>query len=163
MEKKIYANGNFVGVQFSELTEEEKINKRISEINFELKHVRNIYKKYTDEQLELRHIIKSEPIGFFKANKIRKQIMQHRFILNGIRTYITVLKGEKSKLSKSHPKNMKPKELTDEEKALKKENKAKGYEIAKTKREFFNNSLKEIHQGTTSTDKNNSEYKPEVI
>lgn len=108
MEKRVYVDGNFVGVQFSELTEEEKIGKRISEIVFELKHVNNIYNKFREEQVELRRILKSEKLGYFKAKKIKKEIMQHRYILNGIQTYVKLLNGEREKLERLHPNRMKP-------------------------------------------------------
>lgn len=121
MEKRIYANGNFVGVQFSELTEEEKIGKRISEIVFELKHVNNIYNKFMEEQLELRRMIKSEKLGYFKAKKVKKEIMQHRYILNGIQTYVKLLNGEREKLERLHPNRMKP-TRTKQEKLLHKQN-----------------------------------------
>lgn len=121
MEKKIYVNGNFVGVQCSELTEEEKIGKRISEIVFELKHVNNIYDKFREEQVELRRILKSEKLGYFKAKKVKKEIMQHRYILNGIQTYVKLLNGEREKLERLHPNRMKP-TRTKQEKLLHKQN-----------------------------------------
>lgn len=121
MEKKIYVNGNFVGVQYSELTEEEKIGKRISEIVFELKHVNNIYDKFREEQVELRRIIKSEKLGYFKAKKVKKEIMQHRYILNGIQTYVKLLNGEREKLERLHPNRMKP-QRTKMDKLLNKQN-----------------------------------------
>jgi len=121
MEKRIYANGNFVGVQCSELTEEEKIGKRISEIVFELKHVNNIYNKFREEQIELRHLIKSEKLGYFKAKKVKKEIMQHRYILNGIKNYIKLLNDERKKLDRLHPNRMKP-TRTKKEKLLYKQN-----------------------------------------
>jgi hypothetical protein len=121
MEKRIYANGNFVGVQFSELTEEEKIGKRISEIVFELKHVNNIYNKFMEEQLELRRMVKSGNLGYFKAQKVKKEIMQHRYILNGIQTYVKLLNGEREKLERLHPNRMEP-TRTKKEKLLYKQN-----------------------------------------
>ena len=117
MEKRIYANGNFVGVQCSEMTEDEKIGKRISEIVFELKHVNNIYDKFREEQVELRRILKSEKLGYFKAKKVKKEIMQHRYILNGIQTYVKLLNCEREKLERMHPNRMKPKR-TKKEKLL---------------------------------------------
>ena len=121
MEKRIYANGNFVGVQCSELTEEEKIGKRISEIVFELKHVNNIYNKFMEEQLELRRMVKSGNLGYFKAQKVKKEIMQHRYILNGIQTYVKLLNGEREKLERLHPNRMEP-TRTKKEKLLYKQN-----------------------------------------
>ena len=121
MEKRIYSNGNFVGVQCSELTEEEKIGKRISEIVFELKHVNNIYNKFREEQIELRNMIKSEKLGYFKAKKVKKEIMQHRYILNGIQAYVKSLNGERERLERLHPNRMKPKR-TKQEKLLYKQN-----------------------------------------
>jgi hypothetical protein len=121
MEKDVYINGNFVGIQCEPMTEEEKIGKRISDIVFELKHVNNIYYKFREEQVELRRILKSEKLGYFKAKKVNKEIMQHRYILNGIQTYVKLLNGEREKLERLHPKRMKPKR-TKEEKMLYKQN-----------------------------------------
>ena len=140
MEKKIYANGNFVGVQCSELTEEEKIGKRISEIVLELKHVNNIYDKFREEQVELRRVLKSEELGYFKAKKVKKEIMQHRYILNGIQTYVKLLNCEREKLERSNPKRMKPKR-TKEEKLLYKQNRI----IERCNKCSFPNGCKECY------------------
>jgi hypothetical protein len=108
MEKEIRKNGNLIGWQGQPLTEEEKNNKRVSEINYELLHAKKILETYRDEQIELRATLKRDfdNLSDYKQTKLKKEIRRHRAVLNGLNNYIPSLKREKEALSKSHPKNM---------------------------------------------------------
>lgn len=92
----------------------EKINRRVSEINASLKTAKELLDLYTDEQLKLRSVVKgnngnAKDLTENQLKKVKRQIAEHRALLNGIHTYIKVLKREKAKLQIAYPKNMKPK------------------------------------------------------
>lgn len=139
-----YYMGNEVRVKdgvpyLVEPSEAEKINRRVSEINWELKHAVQLLQHYTEIQIELRRKVREEfdTLGHYKQEKLKSDIRKHRAVLNGLKNHIVLLKAEKMKLQKSHPKLMKPKELTPEEKAIKKQKKENGHKIAKLKSELF--------------------------
>lgn len=87
----------------------ERINRRISEINHEMKHCTDIYLKYVDKQHELRNFIKSNNLTKKQSSKIGLRIRDNKTILRGLRVYCTQLKHEKNQLQRSHPNNMKKK------------------------------------------------------
>ena len=130
-------------------SEAEKINRRVSEINWELKHAGELLRNYTEIQIELRRKAREEfdTLSWYRQEKLKKDIKRYRAVLNGLKNYMTVLKIEKSTLQKSYPKNMKPKELTPEEKAVKKQKQEKGHKIAKLKSELFklDNDCRKCH------------------
>lgn len=127
MEKKLigYYNGNEVCINENGVpvlippSKEEKINKSISSVNWDIRYLTKHLKELIYTQTKLRHEIKTYDnyLTEKQENKIKKQIFKNRIIINGLATYIGMLKHEKNELNKIHPKRMKP--LRDENEKLK--------------------------------------------
>jgi hypothetical protein len=85
------------------------VNKQVATINHDLKDAKLKLAKYTEEQVALRNIVRSDNhgLGYFQFERLKKNIMYNRIILRGFHAYIKDLKKRREKLNKSHPKNMK--------------------------------------------------------
>lgn len=88
------------------------INRRVAEINRDLKRTKEIQGEYINKQMELREFVKTDEfknMSWFKQEKVKKKIKENRSIINGIYIFRHHLKHEKSEIQKMHPKNTKKK------------------------------------------------------
>lgn len=99
------------GVPYLESTLEERINKRTSEIDHELRHVVRLYQQYIQKQISTKSLLgkKVVQLSEWEKRRVQKRIAQNKLILRGMATYISQLNAEKMIIQKNHPKNMKKK------------------------------------------------------
>jgi hypothetical protein len=99
------------GVPYLVSTLEERINKRTSEIDHELRHVVRLYQQYIQKQINTKSLLgkKVVQLSDWEKKRVQKRIAQNKLILRGMATYISQLNAEKVIIQKNHPKNMKKK------------------------------------------------------
>ena len=99
------------GVPYLVSTLEERINKRTSEIDHELRHVVRLYQQYIKKQISTKSLLgkKVVQLSEWEKRRVQKRIAQNKLILRGMAAYISQLNAEKVIIQKNHPKNMKKK------------------------------------------------------
>ena len=99
------------GVPYLVSTLEERINKRTSEIDHELRHVVRLYQQYIQKQINTKSLLgkKAVQLSEWEKRRVQKHIAQNKLILRGMAAYISQLNAEKVIIQKNHPKNMKKK------------------------------------------------------
>lgn len=99
------------GVPYLVSTLEERINKRTSEIDHELRHVVKLYQSYIKKQMSTKSLLgkKVVQLSEWEKRRVQKRIAQNKLILRGMAAYISQLNAEKMVIQKNHPKNMKKK------------------------------------------------------
>lgn len=89
-----------------------KINRRVAEINRDLKRTKEIQEEYINKQMELKAFVSTDDfknMSWFKQEKVNKKIKENRIIIRGLYSFRQQLKREKSVIQRNHPKNMKKK------------------------------------------------------
>lgn len=99
------------GVPYLESRLEERINRRVSEIDHELIHVVRLYQSYIKKQMNTKSLLgkKAVQLSEWEKRRVQKHIAQNKLIIRGMAAYISQLNAEKVVIQKNHPKNMKKK------------------------------------------------------